>query len=87
MLSEKTTQKILFVWLIFLFLLTTRVLLATRAGVFLCSLAIVGFTLWMTFRVVEHLVAGTWKMSGTLAAQVLRKPVEAASAEQKRLGE
>ena len=37
MINEKTTQKVLFVWLIFLFLLTTRVLLVTKAGVLLAA--------------------------------------------------
>jgi hypothetical protein len=77
MLGEKTAQKILFVWMIFLFLLSARLLLATRAGVLLGSLVIVGLTLWVTFRMVEHLVAGAWKLSGALAAQLIRKPAEA----------
>jgi hypothetical protein len=76
MLGEKTAQKVLFVWMIFLFLLSTRLLLTTRAGVLLGSLVIAGLTLWVTFRMVEHLVAGAWKLSGALAAQLSRKPAE-----------
>ena len=76
MLGEKTAQRLLFVWMIFLFLLSARLLLATRAGVLLGSLVIVGLTLWVTFRMVEHLVAGAWKLSGALAAQLGRRPAE-----------
>ena len=54
MLNEKTTQKVLFVWLIFLFLLTTRVLLVTKAGALLVSLVIVAFSIWVAFRLVEN---------------------------------
>ena len=67
MLGEKTAQKVLFVWMIFLFLVSARLLLATRAGVYLGSLVIAGLTLWVTFRMVERLVAGAWKLSGALA--------------------
>ena len=76
MLGEKTAQKVLFVWMIFLFLLSARLLLATRAGVLLGSLVIAGLTLWVTFRMVEHLVAGAWKLSGALASQLSRRPAE-----------
>lgn len=68
MLGEKTAQKVLFVWMIFLFLLSARLLLTTRAGVLLGSLVIAGLTLWVTFRMVEHLVAGAWKVSGAVAS-------------------
>ena len=57
MLNEKTTQKALFVWLIFLFLLSTRVLLVTKAGVLLLSFVIVAFSIWVAFRLVESAVA------------------------------
>src|ERR1035441_3637740 len=76
MLGEKTAQKILFVSMIYLFLLSARLLLATRAGVLLGSLVIAGLTLWVTFRMVEHLVTGAWKLSGALAAQLIRRPAE-----------
>ena len=87
MLNEKTTRKVLFVWLIFLFLLTTRVLLVTRAGTLLVSLVIVAFSIWVAFRLVENVVAGAWKMSGVIASRLMRKPAEAHSAEQKGIGE
>ena len=76
MLGEKTAQKILFVWMIYLFLLSARLLLATRAGVLLGSLVIAGLTLWVTFRLVERLVAGAWKLSGALASQLIRRAAE-----------
>ena len=87
MLSEKTTQKVLFVWLIFLCLLTTRVLLVTKAGVLLLSLVIVAFSIWVAFRLVESVVAAAWKISGVIASRLMRKPAEAHSAEQKGIGE
>ena len=64
MLNEKTTQKVLFVWLIFLFLVTTRVLLVTKVGALLVSLVIVAFSIWVAFRLVESAVAAAWKISG-----------------------
>ena len=85
MLGEKTAQRLLFVWMIFLFLLSARLLLATRAGVLLGSLVIVGLTLWVTFRMVEHLVAGAWKLSGALAAQLSRRPAEVQAPDPKAL--
>ena len=87
MINEKTTQKVLFVGLIFLVLLTTRVLLVTKAGVLLLSLVIVAFSIWVAFRLVENVVAGAWKMSGVIASRLMRKPAEAHSVEQKGIGE
>jgi hypothetical protein len=87
MLNEKTTQKFLFVWLIFLFLLTTRVLLVTKAGALLVSLVIMAFSIWVAFRLVENVVAAAWKISGGIASQLIRKPAEAHSAEHKGIGE
>ena len=87
MLNEKTTQKLLFVWLIFLFLLSTRVLLVTKAGALLVSLVIVAFSIWVAFRLVENVVAAAWKTAGFIASRLIRKPAEAHSAEQKGIGE
>jgi len=87
MINEKTTQKVLFAWLIFLFLVTTRVLLVTKAGTLLVSLVIVAFSIWVAFRLVENVVAAAWKISGGIASRLMRKPAEAHSAEQKGIGE
>jgi hypothetical protein len=87
MLNEKTTQKVLFVWLIFLFLLTTRVLLVTKAGALLVSLVIVAFSIWIVFRLVENVVAAAWKISGVIASRLMRKAAGAHSAEHKGIGE
>lgn len=87
MLNEKTTQKVLFVWLIFLFLLSTRVLLLTKAGALLVSLLIVAFSIWVAFRLVESAVAAAWKISGVIARRLVQKPTEAHSAEPKGIGE
>ena len=87
MLNGKTTQKVLFVWLIFLFLLSTRVLLVTKAGAHLVSVVIVAFTIWVAFRLVERAVATAWKISGVIARWLVQKPAEAHSAEQKGIGE
>ena len=86
MLNEKTTQKFLFVWLILLFLVTTRVLLVTKAGALMVSLVIVAFSIWVAFRLVESAVAAAWKISGVIARRLVRKPAEAHSAEQKGIG-
>ena len=87
MLNEKTTQMVLFVWLIFLFLLSTRVLLVTKAGALLISLLIVAFSIWVAFRLVERAVATAWKISGVIARRLVQKPAEARSAEPKGIGE
>jgi len=87
MLNGKTTQKVLFVWLIFLFLLSTRMLLVTKAGALLVSLVIVAFSIWVAFRLVETVVATAWKISGVIASRLIRKPAEAHRAEQKGIGE
>jgi ABC-type uncharacterized transport system YnjBCD permease subunit len=87
MINEKTTQKVLFVWLIFLFLVTTRVLLVTKAGALLVSVVIVAFSIWVAFRLVERAVAAAWKISGVIAHRLVQKPAEAHSVEQKGIGE
>ena len=87
MLREKAAHKILFVWLVFLFLLTTRVLLVTKAGALLVSLVIVVFSIWAAFRMVESVVAAAWKISGVIVSWLMRKPVEAHGAEPKDIGE
>jgi hypothetical protein len=87
MLNEKTTQKFLFAWLILLFLVTTRVLLVTKAGALLVSLVIMAFSIWVAFRLVENLVAAAWKISGFIASRLIQKPAEAHSAEHKGIGE
>ena len=85
--SEKTTQKVLFVWLVLLFLATTRVLLVTKAGALLMSLVIVAFSIWVAFRLVENVVAAAWKTSGLIACRLIRKPAEAHRVEHKGIGE
>jgi hypothetical protein len=87
MLNEKTTQKFLFAWLILLFLVTTRVLLVTKAGALLVSLVIVAFSIWVAFRLVKNVVAAAWKISGGIASRLIRKPAEAHSAEHKGIGD
>jgi len=87
MLNEKTTQKVLFIWLIFLFLVTTRVLLVTKAGALLVSVVIVAFSIWVAFRLVERAVAAAWKISDVIACRLIRRPAEAHSAEPKDIGE
>ena len=87
MLNEKTTQKVLFVWLIFLLLLSTRVLLVTKAGALLVSLLIVAFSIWVAFRLVESAVAAAWKISGVIARRLVQKPAEAHGAEPTGIGE
>jgi ABC-type uncharacterized transport system YnjBCD permease subunit len=87
MLNEKTTQKFLFVWLVFLFLLSTRVLLVTKAGALLVSLLIVAFSIWVAFRLVESAVTAAWNISGVIARRLVQKPAEAHSTEPKGIGE
>jgi len=84
---EKAAHKILFAWLICLFLLTTRVLLVTKAGVLLVSLVIAAFSIWVAFRLVESVVATAWKISGVIASRLMRKPAEAHGPEPEDIGE
>ncbi len=87
MLNEKTTHKVLFVWLILLFLVTARVVLVTKAGALLVSLVIVAFSIWVVFRLVENAATAAWKISGVIARRLIRKPAEAHSADHKGIGE
>ena len=86
MLNEKTTHKVLFVWLILLFLVTTRVVLVTKAGALLVSLVIVAFSIWIAFRLVERR-SRSLETSGFIASRLMRKPAGAHSAEHKGIGE
>ena len=85
MQAQNTTQRVLFVGLMFMVVLSARLLVMSRVGAFLFAIAIVIFGLWVSFRMVERLVAAMWSLAGLLAARFLSKPEGAAATDSKRL--
>ena len=86
MQAQNTTQRVLFVGLMFMVVLSARLLVMSRAGAFLLAIAIVIFGLCIGFRMVERLVAAMWSLAGLLAARFLSKPEGAAATHSKRIG-
>jgi hypothetical protein len=76
MTNQNTGQKFFFAWLVFLLLLTARVLLVTKPGVLLLSIAVLAFTVWTTFRLVGCVTGVIWTFAGVLAEGIVRKPQE-----------
>ena len=76
MTNQNTGQKFFFTWLALLLLLTARVLLVTKAGVLLLSIAVVIFTVWAAFRLVGFVTDALWTLAGILAEKIVRKPQE-----------
>jgi len=76
MTNQNTGQKFFFAWLVFLLLLTARVLLVTKPGVLLLSIAVLAFTVWTTFRLVGCVTGVIWTFAGVLAERIVRKPQE-----------
>jgi hypothetical protein len=87
MQAQNTTQRVLFVGLMFMVVLSARLLVMSRAGAFLFAIGIVIFGLCIGFRMVERLVAAMWSLAGSLAARFLSKPEGAAATGHKRLGD
>ena len=85
MQAQNTTQRVLFVGLMFMVVLCARLLVMSRAGAFLFAIAIVIFGLWVSFRMVERLVAAMWSSAGLLAARFLSKHEGAAATDSKHL--
>jgi hypothetical protein len=86
MQAQNTTQRVLFIGLMFMVVLSARLLVMSRAGAFLFAIVIVIFGLCIGFRMVERLVAVMWSLAGLLAARFLSKPEGAAATEPKRIG-
>jgi len=76
MTDQKLGQKFFFAWLVLLLLLTARVLLVTKLGVLLLSVAVVAFTLWASFRLVSRVTEAMWMLAGLLAEKMVRKPAQ-----------
>ena len=76
MTNQNTGQKFFFAWLVFLLLLTARVLLVTKPGVLLLSIAVLAFTVWTTFRLVGCVTVVIWTFAGVLAERIVQKPQE-----------
>jgi hypothetical protein len=86
MQAENTKQRVLFVGLMFMVVLSARLLVMNRVGAFLLAIAIVIFGLCIGFRMVERLVWTMWSLAGLLAAKFFSKPEGAAATDPKRLG-
>ena len=84
MQAQNTSQRVLFVGLMFMVALSARLLVISRAGAFLFAIGIVIFGLCIGFRMVERLVAAMWSLAGLLAARFFSKP-EGAATHSKRL--
>jgi Na+-transporting methylmalonyl-CoA/oxaloacetate decarboxylase gamma subunit len=86
MQAQNTKQRVLFVGLMFMFVLSARLLVMSRAGAFLLAIVIVISGLCIGFRMVERLVAAMWTLAGMLATKFFRKPEESAETDPERLG-
>ena len=78
MTDQKLGQKFFFAWLVLLLLLTARVLLVTKLGVLLLSVAVVAFTLWASFRLVSRVTETMWMLAGILAERMVCKSAQKA---------
>jgi len=76
MTNQNTGQKFFFARLVILLLLTARVLVVTKPGVLLLSIAVLAFTVWATFRLVGRVTEVMWTLAGVLAEKIVRKPQE-----------
>jgi len=86
MQAQNPMQRVLFVGLMFMVVLSARLLVMNRLGAFLLAIAIVIFGLCIGFRMVERLVAAMWKLAGLMATKFSRKPETTAVTDSKRLG-
>ena len=86
MQAQNPTQRLLFVGLMFMVVLSARLLVMNRVGAFLLAIAILIFVLCIGFRMVERLVAAMWSLAGFLAARLLGKPETASAIEAGKLG-
>ena len=86
MQAQDPKQKLLFVGLMFMFVLSARLLVLNRIGAFALAVLLVLFCLWICFRMVERLVAAMWSLAGILTTRFFSKPEATAVAGSKRLG-
>ena len=86
MQAQNTKQRVLFVGLMFMVVLSARLLVMNRAGAFLLAIVIVISGLCIGFRMVERLVAAMWKLAGLLATRFFGKPEETAAIDPNSLG-
>ena len=86
MQAQNAKQRVLFVGLMFMVVLSARLLVMTRVGAFLLAVVIVICGLCIGFRMVEHMVTGMWGLAGFLAARLFGKPATSTATEPRRLG-
>ena len=86
MQAQNPKQRVLFVGLMFMFVLSARLLVLNRIGAFVLAVMLVLFGLCICFRVVERLVAAMWSLAGILTTKFFSKPEATAVTASKRLG-
>ena len=86
MQAQVPKQRVLFVGLMFMFVLSARLLVLTRMGAFLLAIVIVISGLWIGFRMLERLVATMWSLAGLLVTKFFRKAEAEAVTSSERLG-
>ena len=74
MQAQDPKQRVLFVGLMFMFVLSARLLVLNRVGAFLLAVLLVLFGVWICFRLVERLVAAMWSLAGILTTKFFSKP-------------
>jgi hypothetical protein len=86
MKGQNPTQRLLFVGLMFMVVLSARLLVMSRVGALLLAIVIVICGFCIGFRMIERLVAAMWTLAGTFATKLCSKPEEPAPTDFKRLG-
>jgi hypothetical protein len=86
MQAQDPKQRVLFVGLMFMFVLSARLLILNRIGAFVLAVLLVLFCLWIGFRMIERLVAAMWSLAGLLTTKFFNKPEATAVTASKHLG-
>jgi hypothetical protein len=86
MQAQSTKQRVLFVALMFMVVLSARLLVLSRVGAFLLAIVVVISGLCIGFRMVERLVAAMWMLAGLMATRFFSKAGETAAIDPNRLG-
>ena len=86
MQAQDPKQRLLFAGLMFILVLSARLLVLNRIGAFALAVLLVLFCLWICFRMVERLVAAMWSLAGLLSTKFFSKPEATAVTGSKRLG-
>jgi hypothetical protein len=86
MQAQDPKQRALFVGLVFMFVLSARLLVLNRIGAFVLAVLLVLSGVWICFRMVERLVAAMWSLAGLLTTKFFSKPEATSATDSKHLG-